>query len=122
MLSRVRDATGVMLRRRFREFDEDADPRRPAARRPLAGASALTAARELVPPDSMVGLILPIAHLWLNEPERVTIACSRHARRYTSLATSKRSAGWDFATATTEHQDALGHSQTAPTCPGALKN
>ena len=90
MLSRVRDATGVMLRRRFREFDEDADPRRPAARRPLAEASALAAARELVPPDSTAGLVLPIAHLRLNEPERVTIACSRHARQYASLATSKR--------------------------------
>ena len=45
-----------------------------AARRPLAEASALAAAGELVPPGGTVGLILLIAHLRLNKPERVTIA------------------------------------------------
>jgi len=62
------------LRRLFREFDEDADTPRPAARRPLAEGSALTATGELFPPGGTVGLILLIAHLRLNEPERVTIA------------------------------------------------
>jgi len=62
------------LRRLFREFDEHADLRRPAARRPLAEGSALAAAREIVPPDGTVCLMLLIAHLRLNEPERVTIA------------------------------------------------
>lgn len=62
------------LRRLFREFDEDADPRRPTAKRPLAEASARAAARELVPLDGTVCLMLLIAHLRLNDPERVTIA------------------------------------------------
>jgi hypothetical protein len=64
------------LRRIFREFDEDADPPRPAARRPLAEASALTAAGELFPPGGTVSLILLIAHLRLDEPKRVAIAYS----------------------------------------------
>jgi len=61
------------LRRLFREFDEDADPSRPAARRPLAEATAPAAAGELFPPGGTVGLVLLIAHLWLSEPERVAI-------------------------------------------------
>jgi hypothetical protein len=61
------------LRRLFREFDEDADPPRPAARRPWQG-QALELAGELFSPDGTVGLIFLIAHLRLSEPERVTIA------------------------------------------------
>ena len=61
------------LRWLFRESDEDADPPRPAARRPLAEATAPAVAGELFPPGGTVGLILLIAHLRLGEPERVTI-------------------------------------------------
>ena len=62
------------LRWLLREFDEDADPPRPTARRPLAEASALAAAGELFPPGGTVGLIFLIAHPRLGEPERVAIS------------------------------------------------
>ena len=58
----------------FRQFNEDADPPRPPARRPLAEASGLAAAGELFPPGATISLIFLIAHLWLDEPERVAIA------------------------------------------------
>jgi hypothetical protein len=61
------------LRRLVRESDENAGPPRPAARRPLAEASALAVAGELFPPGGTAGLVLLIAHLRLGEPERVTI-------------------------------------------------
>jgi len=44
------------------------------ARRPLAEASALAVAGELLPPGGTVGLIFLIAHLRLSEPERVAIS------------------------------------------------
>jgi len=83
------------LRRLVRQLHEDAHAFRPGRGWSLAAADALTPARKLLPPGSVVCRVLCLAHLGLSQPERIALTdrASRGRRFFSHLAPRRGPAG-----------------------------